>query len=314
MKIHIVLLVFIFLTLLSGCSEKNSKTAQNHSVANTVTTTKDASSVNGNQKVFPTNQLKQDNKNADTFINLSDIEYVTMQGGLHIHTKALFPRHDDQKISKIVALINAGTGKIISTKTEISVINSEARPIGIHFGLKDGSKIYAWTDYTTKSFKDGWSASTLDDRFVLNIQKDGLDEYYTIFSRDVAKYLKESWKDDMPIVKEVDVKSEFSAGGDNVVLRGGDKAVVTGDGCTAKEVIIRVMRNGKPKEVYDVGKVTPQYGQWEWKGIISRQCKTIDGKTVTLANDLYDIIADADGNQTGASCVIYLRDTKEAKN
>ncbi len=237
-----------------------------------------------------------------------------MQGGLHINTKALFPGHDDEKISKIVALINGGTGKVTSTKTEISVINSKARPIGIHFKLKDGSKLYVWTDYTTKSFKDGWSATTLNDRFVLNIHKDGLDEYYTIFSKDVAKYLKDGWKDDMPIVNEVEVKSEYSAGGDKMVIRSGNKAVVTGDGCTAKEVIIRIIRNGNLKEVYDVGKVTPQFGRWEWKGIISRQCKTIEGKTVTLANDLYDIIADADGNQTGASCVIDLRDTKEAKN
>lgn len=117
-----------------------------------------------------------------------------MQGGLHIHTKALFKGHDDEKISKIVALVNAGTGKTASTDTEINVINSKARPIGIHFELRDGSKIYAWTDYTTKSFKDGWSATKVDDRFVLQVQEDGIDKYYTIFSKDVAKYLKGGWK------------------------------------------------------------------------------------------------------------------------
>lgn len=305
MKTRIVLFVFILLTLLSGCSEKGSKTVQNTSVVNTVAATKDTLSVS--KEGFQTKQLKQGNRNADIFISPSDVEYITMQGGLHIHTKALFKGHDDEKISKIVALVNAGTGKTASTDTEINVINSKARPIGIHFELRDGSKIYAWTDYTTKSFKDGWSATKVDDRFVLQVQEDGLDKYYTIFSRDVAKYLKGGWKDDMPIVKEVEVKSGSDSGGNNVVLRSGDKVIVTGDGCVAKEVIIRIMRNGNPKEVYDVGKVTSQFGQWEWEEIISSQCKTLDGKTVTLANDLYDIIADSDGNETGVSAVIDLR-------
>lgn len=45
MKTRIVLFVFILLTLLSGCSEKGSKTVQNTSVVNTVAATKDTLSV-----------------------------------------------------------------------------------------------------------------------------------------------------------------------------------------------------------------------------------------------------------------------------
>ncbi len=261
MKIRIGLFAFILSALLSGCSERILQPTQNASVISIVATTKNTPSVNGNREAFPTNQLKQGNIDAYTFVNPSDIEYVTVQGGLHIHTKALFPGHDDEKISKIAATINAGTGKTASSDTEINIINSEARPIGTCFGLKDGSKIYAWTDYAVNSSKDG--CFTLDDRFVLNVRKDSGDDYYTIFSRNVAKYLKEGWRDDMPIVKEVEVKSESSADGNNVVIRNGGKAIVTGDGCIAKEVTIHIMRNGNPKELYTIGKVTPQYGRWE---------------------------------------------------
>lgn len=310
MKIRIVLFLFILTTLLSGCSEKISKYAQNTPVVNTVATIKNTSTVNENQEDYQPKELKQGNKNSDVFISTSDVEYITMQGGLHIHTKALFSGHDDEKISKIVDLVNAGTGKTSSTDTEINVINSMARPVGIHFELRDGSKIFAWPDYTTKSFEDGWSATTLDDRFVLQVQEDGLYKYYTIFSEDVAKYLKGGWNDDMPVVKEVEVKSGSDSGESNVVLRNGDKVIVTGDGCVAKEVIIRIMRNGNPKEVYDVGRVTPQFGQWEWEEIISSQCKTLDGKTVTLANDLYYIMVHSDGNEMGVSEVIDLRNIR----
>lgn len=44
--------------------------------------------------------------------------------------------------------------------------------------------------------------------------------------------------------------------------------------------------NQRKAEIYIVGKATPVFGQWEWKGVISRQCKTLDGKTVTLAKPL----------------------------
>jgi hypothetical protein len=307
MKMRIVLFIFIIATILSGCSEESQITAQSTSMDNTVATTKDTSTVNENQEAFQTKELKQGNKNSSVFISTSDVEYITMQGGVHIHTKALFPGHDDEKISKIIALVNAGTGKTLSTDTEINVINSMARPVGIHFELKDGSKIYAWPDYTTKSFEDGWFATTLDDRFILQIQEDGLYKYYTIFSEDVAKYLKCGWNDDMPIVKEFEVKSGSDSGENKVVLRSGDKVIVSGDGCVEKEVIIRIMRSGNPNEVYDVGRVTPQFGQWEWEEIISSQCKTLDGETVTLANDLYDIMIHSDGNDMGVSEVIDLR-------
>lgn len=247
-----------------------------------------------------------------TYINPNDIEWITMQGGLHIHTIALFPGHDDEKINRIVSMINSGTGKTESTKAEIGVIHSMARPIGICFQLKDGNKVFVWTDYTTKTFKNGWSATTLNDRFVLNVQNGSQDEYSTILSMNVAKYLREGWGADMPTVNEVSVTSESSKDGNNVVFKDGDKAVVSGDGCTAKEVFIHIRRNVNPKEDYIVGNAIPEFGKWVWNGTITKQFKSLDGNEVTLSNDLYDIIMDADGNQTGVCGVIDLR--KEAKN
>jgi len=88
-------------------------------------------------------------------------------------------------------------------KTEVGVIHSKARPVGIYIQLKNGNKVYIWPSYTTKTFKDGWSAAPVEDKFVLNIEDNGQDKYYTILSGDVAKYLREGWKDDMPMVGEI---------------------------------------------------------------------------------------------------------------
>ena len=94
--------------------------------------------------------------NADnqTYINQDDIEWITVQGGLGITTKVLFTGHDDEKINRIVSMINSGTGKTEFIKTEINVIHSRARPIGLCFQLKDGNKAYVWTDYSTRTFRE----------------------------------------------------------------------------------------------------------------------------------------------------------------
>lgn len=250
------------------------------------------------------NLLKADNQ---TYINSDNIEWMTMQGGLGITTKVLFTEHDEEKINRIVSMINSGTEKTDSTEAEINVIQSRARPIGICFQLKDGSKAYVWTDYFTKTLENGWSATALNDRFVLVIQNSGQDEYYTIFSDDVAAYLREGWKSDMPMVSKITVSSEPGKNGEPNVIRDGDMIIVSGDGCTSKEVVIHLRRNSNPKEDYVMGKAIPEYGKWEWKGSITKKFKTLDGKEVTLAKDLYDIVADEDGAGISVCGVIDLR-------
>ncbi|HEX9063435.1 MAG TPA: hypothetical protein VF941_24955, partial [Clostridia bacterium] len=257
-RIFIAITVLILsLGLFTGCEEKDAstiktKSTSEYSYENTV---KNGDAVNLHGEVKNTEK-------PNAFIDPDDIEWVTVQGGLMIHAKVLFPGHDDEKIKRIVSMINSGTGKKESTKEEISVIHSEARPVGILFKLKNGSKLCAWADYTTKSFKDGWSAVMLDDRFVLEIENNGEDKYFTIFSKDVAGYIRKGWEADMPRVKEISVSNEINKGDDRPVLREGDTAVVSGDGCTAKEVLINIQRNGNSKESYTVGKVVPQFGQW----------------------------------------------------
>ncbi len=254
--------------------------------------------------------------NADnqTYLVQEDIEWITMQGGLGITTKVLFAGHDDEKINRIISMINSGAGKMESTEAEINVIHSRARPIGICFQLKDENKAYVWTDYSTKAFENGWSATTLNDRFILDIQNGGKDEYYTIFSKDVAKYLSEGWKDDMPMVNKISVNSGSDKNGEQNVIRDGDKAIVDGDGCTSKEVVIHLRRNGEPKEDYIIGKAIPEFGKWQWSGLITRQFQALDGKKVTLAKDLYDIVAVEDGAGIGICGVIDLREGIEGNS
>ena len=297
-RIFIAVAVFIFsLGFFTGCEDKDASTIKNNTYENAV---KNGDAVNLQDEVENTKKPK-------AFIDSDDIEWVTVQGGLMIYAKVLFPGHDDEKIKRIVSMINSGTGKKESTKEEISVIHSGARPVGILFKLRDGSKVCAWTDYTSKSFKDGWSASMLDDRFVLEVLNNGEDKYFTIFSKDVAGYIRQGWETDMPRVNGISVSSESKKGEKRTVLREGDTAVVSGDGYTAKEVLISIQRNGNSKESYTVGKVVPKFGQWEWRDVVGRQCKTLDGKTIVLENDLYDITANAEENRTTASGVIDLR-------
>ena len=123
-----------------------------------------------------------------SYIDLGEVEWVTMQGGLHITTKVLFPANAKDKISRIVDLINKGTGKKAATKEEINGLHSKARPINIDLKMKNGTEVFIQPSYKITSWKNGWSASPRNDRFVLNTMEKGKDMYYTVFSKDVAKF------------------------------------------------------------------------------------------------------------------------------
>ncbi len=307
--LYYTIMVFLILTVLAGCTNTQ-QTGIENSPDKKAVQSENFSEDTSVSDAAPSTAMGKGmlNENDYAYIDPDDIDWIKMQGGFHINTKILLPGHDDEKISRIVTLINSGTDKVESTKTEVNVIHSRARPVGIYFHLKNGNKVYIWPSYMTKTYENGWSAAPVEDKFVLNIENNEKDEYYTILSKDVAKYLRDGWKDDMPVVKEIEVSSESCKDGEKGVIREGDKAFVSGDGCTAKEVTIHISRAGNPREDYVVGKVSPEFGQWEWKCTITRQLKTVDGKEVNLEKDLYDINAYYGKGHIGACGVIDFRE------
>lgn len=187
------------------------------------------------------------------YINPNDVEWMTMQGGLRITTKVLFPENSPDKIKRITGLINESTIKMDSTEEEIGGINSRARPVGIAIKMKDGTKILIWPSYKITTWEKGWSAAARDDRFVLSTEKDGKKEYHTVLSKDVAAYLRKGWQEDMPRVSQFTVSPNSG--------KPGDKVTIAGDGCTEKEVRIYIAKDNK--EEYLIDRVKPVFGAWK---------------------------------------------------
>lgn len=230
-----------------------------------------------------------------THINPNEIEWLTMQGGKHITTKVLFQENASDKINKIIDLINTGTNKKYSTQEEIRAIYSGARPIRIAIKMKDETKINVWSSY--KKNPKGPGMMLADDCFILNTNKNGKDEYYTILSKDVANYLRQGWQQDMPYVKLFTVAPYR--------IKAGEKVVLTGDGCTENEVSIFINKGGIDK--YLIAKVTPVFGAWKWEGTISRNIKTLDGKQVDLEKDIYGFTASMGQVSIGTGIIDFTK-------
>ncbi|MHB9095978.1 MAG: hypothetical protein ACYC21_15030, partial [Eubacteriales bacterium] len=206
-----IILIILLVVIFSGCSNSSSSNK--------------AAGVHKNDVAAQKNYL---NSNLDKHFNVDpqQVEWLTMQGGLHITTKVIFAGKDSDKISNITNLINNGSNKTPSSQEEIRGINSRARPIGIEFKMKDGKTIFVWPSYKITTWKNGWSAGPRNDRFVLNIQRDSNEEYYTLISKDVPNYLRSGWRMDMPSVNPIAASPQVS--------KKGDKVVVAGDGCTSE--------------------------------------------------------------------------------
>lgn len=215
------------------------------------------------------------------YINPNDVEWMTMQGGLRITTKVLFPENSPDKIKRIAGLINKSTNKMDSTEEEIGGINSRARPVGIAIKMKDGTKIFIWPSYKITTWEKGWSAAARDDRFVLSIEKDGKKEYHTVLSKDVAAYLRKGWQEDIPRVSQFTVSPNSGQPGDKVTL--------AGDGCTEKEVRIYFTKDNR--EEYLIDRVKPVFGAWKSELTMGPELTTLEGQKITLGKGVYQLTA-----------------------
>lgn len=238
-----------------------------------------------------TDLLKSSSPADSQYIDARNIEWVTMQGGKRINTKVLFTGNDDDKIAGIIRLINSASNMREATNKEFGPINSMIRPIGISIKMKDGNMVYVWPTYdVTSDDGDSMTATVRRDSFVLQYSNAGTDSYLTFDSKEVVSYLSGEWENVMPVVEEFNVYSDaFSKGEENHVIRKGDIITVKGDGCTEKQVIIYIFKNGNDNEKYALARVEPILGKWQWEGVISRTVRTIEDKEVTLEDGIYSI-------------------------
>jgi hypothetical protein len=284
---HISIIPLLILILLQGCSADETVVKPEKQPSEIISSTVEPTSSN--------------------CIDAGAVEWMKMQGALGINTRVLFSGYNDIMIDRIIKLINSGTGKRNATDEEIGAINSRARPVGLSIRLKNGVSMYVWPSYTIKTFENGWSASPRKDRFVLEIKDGDEENYNTIDSTNVAEYLSDGWKSDMPLVEEFKVDSDTAyKKDDKLIIRNGDSITVSGDGCTEKEVSISISLNGSGNECFLLGKAKSEYGKWEWKGVVCYAFTSLDGKDVSLTDGSYDIIIGIGSSQRSICGIVEL--------
>jgi hypothetical protein len=193
------------------------------------------------------------------------------------------------------------------TQTDSSVIgetHSRTRPIGMIISLKENNRIYLWPSYEVISSSGGLTVSTHTDRYVLEINGEkGTSEYYTIYSENVADYLIEGWKEDMPLVDDIKIESEAKTSSDSgYIVTNGELITISGDGCPNDTVNIYICKNEGGERCH-LGCAETTFGAWEWKGFIGSTLNSTDGKIIKLDSGLYDIVVNF-GDKEKAVCGI----------
>ncbi len=243
----------------------------------------------------------------------NSVEWITMTGGLgNITTKVLFYGHDDMAIQNLVSMINESREMIKTDNSVIDKTHSRVRPIGMIISLKENSRIYLWPSYEVIGNSGDLTISTHTDRYVLEINgENGTSEYYTIFSKDVAGYLIEGWKEDMPLVDDIKIESEAKRSSDSgYIVENGDLFTISGDGCPNDAVNIYICKNEGGERCH-LGRAETTFGAWEWKGLIGSSLNSTDGKTVNLESGLYDIIVNFGDMEKSVCGIIYIAESSD---
>jgi len=219
------------------------------------------------------------------------VAWMTMTGGLGgITTKVMFKGNNDSVIRKVVDIINENPEALPIDKTAAESFLPRIRPIGLVISLEDGTCMHLWPSYEGGRYIDGHTVTMLSDQFILQRDENGGTAFYTIFSSRGAKYLKDGWKEDMPIVDDISIRSGSSVLNDSaLLLHEGDPIIVSGDGCTNSTVNIYIRKNGDGKP-YHIGLAETELGVWKWDGQVKSNITTLDGEPVKLEDGLYDIV------------------------
>lgn len=276
--------VFVLLTLLipSGCNRISSDT--------------------GNPLTIPS-------KTTVNPLGKNEIKWITMTGGLGgITAKVLFNGADDASIDKIIEMFNENTEMQELQPSSTEYIISKVRPIGIVISLNNDNKLYLWPFYKEIHYANGngTTFTALNDRFILQMDKDGTVHYYEVLSKNIADYLLDGWKEDMPVVCDVIINSDaFSPDNPKNILKEGDKFTVSGDGCTSSVVGIYLVYE-ETGQRWLIGRAEPVYGAWEWNAAVNKRINTAEGNEIQLSDGIYDIIVDLGDREKTAGGIIII--------
>mgnify|MGYP000877088152 FL=1 len=131
------------------------------------------------------------------------VEWITMTGGLgNITTEIMYSGLNDDVIEKVIDMISQYTDIYSIDSKYIETIFPKIRPIGIIISSKNNCCYYLWPFYDIVNHSDGWTVTTLTDRCILQIEAEDKNNFYTVFSEEIADYLMNGWKDDMPEIEE----------------------------------------------------------------------------------------------------------------
>ncbi len=192
MKICSLLVIYMLLISMAGCSDENVNNAQNNPITSPQIIT-DENPIESKLE-FPLDQLK-----------IEDIEFITKKGGLP-STKnwaVLYPEKDEEKLVKIINLIKSCSDIHKSTDDDLDFMKGRhGYPVDIVIKMKDGNQFYlkeAMKATITK--RDNGTEKKLTsykDHFLLAYEKDNSIEYYTIYSDAATEYLLVSSDEDLP--------------------------------------------------------------------------------------------------------------------
>lgn len=240
-------------------------------------------------------------------LDFEAVNWMTMTGGLGgITTKVMFKGNDDSVIRKVVDMINENPEAAPLDKSMAESLLPRVRPIGLVISFEDGTRMHLWPSYELVQYTDGHAITMLTDQFILQRDENGWSAFYTIFSARGAKYLKDGWKDDMPVVDDIKILSGSSVSNNSaLLLHEGDPITVSGDGCPNSTVNIYIRKNGG-RESYHIGCAETERGAWKWDSQVDSNITTLDGRSVELEDGLYDIVVNLGEREKALCGVIRL--------
>lgn len=213
--------------------------------------------------------------------SVKDISSVILLGGIpHPHRVGLDPKRDGLKIEKLLGLLGGSTRYNEIKGREYSATGGYFQ--SMEMMLRDGSHIIISPALSEKRFTNGRTISAYKDRILITLKIKNKYANYVLFSKELVKYMNFLEANDFPSVGFVLYNPrQFKAD---------DAIEISGIGCREKQVDIFITNKSfGGTEEYKIAVAKPTNGTWMWKGMLSKDIKTFDGKPINFKGDKYVI-------------------------
>lgn len=153
-----------------------------------------------------------------------------------------------------------------------------ARSSSLVISLKDGSRILVGPSFKVISSGNSTTCMPYGDRVIIYRYNTKI----TVDSTELAVYLKNQARKDMPLVP--------LAVADEISYAPGQTITIYGDGCFRPKVKI-YLQNAVGilgSEKYLIAEVPTVLGKWKWSGSIGREFTTVEGTGIRLHKGSYN--------------------------